>query len=160
MVWDICMIHGVFIPLLNDLKRKSIVCGWSATGPIRSKACFYKNRMMMMFICDGRYPLQLRGQSIGSLPLSVLGSIPGRDMFFQNFKIIIPIRHFYQYLQQGPLSRKFWGVNCYTGSYLPHMMHDNKSVREKLVNKPNVFQNKTLLLVFIRQYESTHTPLN
>ena len=47
MVWDICMIHGVFIPLLNDLKRKSIVCGWSATGPICSKACFHKNRMMI-----------------------------------------------------------------------------------------------------------------
>ena len=50
MVWDICMIHGVFIPLLNDLKRKSIVCGWSATGPICSKACFHKNRMMMMMM--------------------------------------------------------------------------------------------------------------
>ena len=49
MVWDICMIHGVFIPLLNDLRRTSILCGWSATGPICSKACFLKNRMMMTF---------------------------------------------------------------------------------------------------------------
>ena len=52
MVWDICMIHGVFIPLLNDLTRTSILCGWSATGPIYSKACFHKNGMMMNVCID------------------------------------------------------------------------------------------------------------
>ena len=55
MVWDICMIHGVFIPLLNDVTRTSILCGWSATGPICSKACFHKNRMMMGFIHNLHY---------------------------------------------------------------------------------------------------------
>ena len=59
MVWDICMIHGVFIQGGEEgggnFHSWLIQSGWSATGPVWTKMCFHKNGMITFKKYRGKF---------------------------------------------------------------------------------------------------------